>query len=80
MTWRAICARPYPAGEQLFHDYADHASGGALLEFGFTHFASASEVVPGLANMFRHINQRVLNPRFLNIIASCDAASNICRL
>ena len=26
------------AGEQLFHDYADHASGGSLLEFGFTHF------------------------------------------
>ena len=25
------------AGEQLFHDYADHASGGALLEFGFVY-------------------------------------------
>lgn len=24
-------------GEQLLHDYADHACGGALLEFGFTH-------------------------------------------
>jgi len=25
----------YRAGTQAFHDYADHASGGALLEFGF---------------------------------------------
>jgi len=25
------------AGAQLFHDYADHASGGALLEFGFVY-------------------------------------------
>ncbi|CEF99584.1 Rubisco LS methyltransferase, substrate-binding domain [Ostreococcus tauri] len=25
------------AGSQLFHDYADHASGGALLEFGFVY-------------------------------------------
>jgi hypothetical protein len=25
------------AGEQIFHDYADHASGGALLEFGFVY-------------------------------------------
>jgi len=25
------------AGDQLFHDYADHASGGALLEFGFVY-------------------------------------------
>ena len=24
-------------GEQLLHEYADHACGGALLEFGFTH-------------------------------------------
>lgn len=25
------------AGEEIFHDYADHASGGALLEFGFVY-------------------------------------------
>ena len=25
------------AGTQLFHDYADHTSGGALLEFGFVY-------------------------------------------
>ena len=34
-----ICLRAtvggYRAGTQAFHDYADHASGGALLEFGF---------------------------------------------
>ena len=30
-----------PAGTQIFHDYADHARGGCLLEFGFTHAPSA---------------------------------------
>ena len=29
------------SGEQLFHDYADRSSGGALLEFGFTHTVRA---------------------------------------
>ena len=30
------------SGEQLFHDYADRASGGSLLEFGFTTESAAA--------------------------------------
>lgn len=36
------------AGEQLFHDYADHASGGALLEFGFTHHIPGPDAADAL--------------------------------
>ena len=40
------------SGEQLFHDYADRASGGSLLEFGFTHrVRSCTKPIDGKNNI-----------------------------